>query len=184
MILARDRHTNREAAVDTAHSRAHRLGMSEQLLRDPFYGQLVASIAVTTALSDRQAESEAGVRFTDSQVKAVFHRVIKTLEGKPPKAKAPTSEKERRQHQLYDDLIALRPTILITNRETEEQSPLPVPMFLRAMRAAKESLIRNHIPEPGSRAFLERAHRTLADVEATKEGNEEAASDEAASEKA
>ncbi|MDF1787489.1 MAG: hypothetical protein P1U82_16600, partial [Verrucomicrobiales bacterium] len=76
--------------------------MSQQLLRDPFYGQIIASIAVTVALADKDA-NEAGQQFTDSQVKAVVHRVIQKLEGKPPKQKEPTSEKERRQAGLYQD---------------------------------------------------------------------------------
>ena len=139
--------------------------MSQQLLRDPFYGQIVASIAVATALSDRQAE-EAGMRFTDSQVRAVFHRVIRKLEGKPPKQKDPTSEKERRQATLYNDLLALRPTIVITNRETGEKGPLPVSMFLKAINAAKDLLEQRRTGEIGERGYLEYAKATLDRVEA------------------
>ena len=130
--------------------------MSQSILRDPFYGQLVGSIEVTTALRDREAQ-DGGQKFTDSQVKAVFHRVIRTLEGKPPKPKEPTSEKERRQADLYKDLIELRPTIVVTNRETGEKGPLPVSMYLKAMRAAKKSIEERRLGEPGERGYLDRA---------------------------
>ncbi len=138
--------------------------MSEQLLRDPFYGQLVGSIAITTALADRKAQ-EQSQKLTDSQAKAVFHRVIRTLEGRPPKPKTPTSAKERLQASLYEELLKLRPTIIVTNRETGEKNPLPIPMFLKAMRAAKYSLERHRTGETGERPYLEHAHETLARVE-------------------
>ncbi|MFT4639717.1 MAG: hypothetical protein ACI8T1_003042 [Verrucomicrobiales bacterium] len=140
--------------------------MSQQLLRDPFYGQIVASIAVATALTDRQAK-EAGMQFTDSQVKAVFHRVVLMLEGKPPKQKELTSEKERLQAALYMDLLALRPTIVITNRETGDKGPLPVNMYLKAVRAAKELIEQRKTGEIGERGYLEYAKATLDRMEAS-----------------
>jgi hypothetical protein len=159
--------------------------MSGPRLHDPFYGQLVGSIAITTALVDSQAQ-EAGLAFTDSQVRAVFHRAILTLQGKPPKAKKPTSEKERLQGKLYEDLIQLRTTIVITHRETKEKEMLPVSMFLKAMRTAKKALEDGRTGEPGERTYLERAHAMLQRVESTDaaevEDAQEASPDEDSSE--
>ncbi|MCH1504362.1 hypothetical protein OAG85_03670 [Verrucomicrobiales bacterium] len=149
--------------------------MSQQLLRDPFYGQIIASIAVTVALADKDA-NEAGQQFTDSQVKAVVHRVIQKLEGKPPKQKEPTSEKERRQAGLYQDLVKLRGTIIVTHRETGEKGPLSPTMYLRAMRAAKDTILQRKTGQPGERGYLEYAKATLDRVEAQPNEEEESAS--------
>ena len=145
--------------------------MSANLLRDPFYGQIVASIAVTTALANREAQKE-GQQFTTSQVRSVYHRVAQTLEGKPPKAKEPTSAKERRQNALYDELLAMRETIIVTNKETGEKGPLSVPMYLKAMRAAKESA-KPRKGETGDSSYLDYAEATLQRVEAEPDPEDE-----------
>ena len=149
--------------------------MSQQLLSDPFYGQIIASIAVTTALADKDAQ-ESGQQFTDSQIKSVVHRVIQKLEGKPPKQKEPTSEKERRQSELYDELVKLRGTIIVTHRETGEKSPLSATMYLRAMRATKDSIMQRRTGETGERGYLEYAKATLARVEAQPDEEEKSES--------
>ena len=113
------------------------------------------------------------MQFTDSQVKSVFHRVIKKLEGKPPKQKDPTSEKERRQAALFDDLISLRGTIVVTHRETKEKGPLSPAMYLKAMKAAKQTIEDRRTGEPGERGYLEYAEATLERVEDQKEDAEE-----------
>lgn len=139
--------------------------MSKELPRDHLYDQIAGAIALTTALWEQSAQGD-GQNFTDSQVNAVFHRVIRTLERKAPKHKEPTSEKERLQAELYEQLLELPADIRVTTHETGEEVPVPLPIFLKGMRAAKEDLAMFRNGVTGERGYVDYALGFLAEVEA------------------
>ncbi len=139
--------------------------MTRNLLRDPFYVPIIASIEMVIVKVDEQA-AEDGLTFTDSQVNAVLHRAIRHMQGKPPKAKAPTSEKERRQEQMLQDLLDLRPTIHTRHRETGERKVLAQGQFGAALRAVQDLLKNRKAPEGGGRDYLDAAGKQVAKMRA------------------
>lgn len=150
--------------------------MSQQLARDPFYGPIMASIQMVIVKVDKRAE-QAGLAFTDSQVNAVLHRVARTVQGKPPKAKEPTSTKEEFQATMADDLLALRPTIHMTNKKSGEQTTLEPRMYATAILAVKNALQRQREGAVGGRDFLSRAHAYVTRLEEAQSDSEKAQKD-------
>jgi|MDTC01.3.fsa_nt_gb hypothetical protein len=146
--------------------------MSQQLARDSFYGPIMASIQMVIVKIDKRAE-ESGLAFTDSQVNAVLHRVAKTVQGKPPKAKAATSTKETLQATMAEDLIALRPTIHMTNKKSGEQTTLEPRMYAMAILAVKDALQKHRDGAVGVRDFLTHAHEYVRRLQAQQAKSEE-----------
>ncbi len=145
--------------------------MSQQLARDPFYGPIMASIQMVIVKIDKRAE-EAGLAFTDSQVNAVLHRVVQTVQGKPPKAKEPTSTKEELQATMVKDLIALRPTIHMTNKKSGEQTTLEPRMYATAILGVKDAVKRMRDGAVGNRDFITHARSYVERLQAAQETSE------------
>ena len=156
--------------TERANRKRYRI-MSQQLARDPFYGPIMASIQMVIVKIDKRAE-EVGLAFTDSQVNAVLHRAVQTVQGKPPKAKEPTSTKEELQATMVEDLIALRPTIHMTSKKSGEQTTLEPRMYATALLGVKDAVKRMRDGATGTRDFLTHTH---AYVERLQEASEKEA---------
>ena len=148
------------------------------LMRDPFYAPILASIEMVIVKHDEGAQAD-GLRFTDSQVNSVLHKVARFMDGKEPKAKEPSSEKERRQQALYAELLALRGTMNVTHNDTKESQPLGKVHYGNGVKAVQESLKRRK-GLTGDRDFLEYAIDFVAQLKARSaaEGAEESSDDD------
>lgn len=78
---------------------------SGDLMKDPFYAQIIHAVEVRIHDFDETAQ-QAGIPLTDSNVKSAIRQALGRLKNKPPKCSG-ADEREKRIEALGVDLTAL-----------------------------------------------------------------------------
>lgn len=125
------------------------------LMKDPFYAQLMFVIESAICKADHAAQ-EKGLRLTDSNVKSALNKARRMM---PEKVIPPVESLERREdfvEELARSIAANREVLLEETEGAEgEMTEVGLVDWVKAISAVEASLKLRHRNEPGSRDYLD-----------------------------
>jgi hypothetical protein len=129
------------------------------LMKDPFYAQLMFVIESAICKAD-QAAQEKGMRLTDSNVKSALNKARRMM---PERVIAPVESLETREdfvEELARSIAANREVLLEETEGAEgEITEVSLVDWAKAISAVEASLKLRHRNEPGSRDYLDFVRR-------------------------
>jgi hypothetical protein len=120
------------------------------LMRDPFYAQILFEIEGQVLATDRAAKSR-GIELTDSQVRSILNKVRKSATGSSPKIET-VSVRDQVLADLYKELLRVKASILVETEEGNSEE-LSTDDWVLSLRAVEDSIRLRSIGS-GSRAYL------------------------------
>ncbi len=125
------------------------------LMKDPFYAQLMFVVESSICKADKAAQ-EQGLRLTDSNIKSALNKARRMT---PQKVIAPV-ESLRSREDFVEELarsIAANREILLEETDGAEGEMTEVSQadWVKAISAVEASLKLRHSKEPGSRDYLD-----------------------------
>lgn len=125
------------------------------LMKDPYYAQILYGIESCIAKADAQAVS-TGIEFTDSQIKSALKKVTALAKGKTPKIED-KKEKEKLLSAMIQSIHSTRGEILVgegSESGSVDLEPVPVKDWLLSLKCVEDSL-KLRTRGSGSRDYLE-----------------------------
>ncbi len=133
------------------------------LMRDPFYAQLMFQIEKAICVFDRNCSSQ-GITLKDSQIQSALIKASAIAEGKTPKIeeKTPTDELLKTFiHEMASSykILASRPE---SSAEAADEEPLDASDWIMTINGLIHSIKTRRSSAPGTRDYLDFVHGFVA----------------------
>jgi len=128
-------------------------------MKDPYYAGLLFQIEQMICEADDEAKC-MGLQLTDSQVRSAMLKAQRKVRGEEPVI-SETNEREKILSALIDSIYQAPDYIMkrtMTDDGAEEEEPLPISDWRKALETVAGSIQTRRSNVPGSRCYLDFLH--------------------------